>query len=141
MKPVLATYLILAMTLSHGASALCGHPGEAASSDHRLAHDQSSDPAAKGHHVSGSGGDHHDTGGRHHGNAVDVDSEPHGSDADTERDGHGCGTLMDCGPSTVAPSASAPSHWAGGSSFVVRHLTGSLESELPPTESPPPRRS
>ena len=48
---------------------------------------------------------------------------------------------MDCGVVAVAPSAEAPSHWAIGSSFAVRHLTDSLESELPPTESPPPRHA
>ena len=140
MKPVLATCLLLAMTLSHGASALCGHRAEAAANDRHAAHDQPSSHG--GHHGSEpTTGVHHgsDADARHHGS--DAGGEHHGSDGDSERDGHECGELMDCGVVAVTPSADGPTQWVGGSSFPLRHLTGSIESELPPTESPPPRQS
>jgi hypothetical protein len=132
MKQVLATCLLLAMTLSHGASALCGHRTAAAPEDGRVAQSRTSDHAAAGHHGSGPADEHHGS---------DASGEHHGSDGDSERDGHECGELMDCGVVAVAPSADGPSQWVGGSSFPLRHLTGSIESELPPTESPPPRQS
>jgi len=113
MKPVLATCLLLAMTLSHEASALCGHRAVTASTDSHAANAPASDHAAMGH----------------------------GSDPDTEQDRHECSALMDCGVVAVAPSTAGPSQWVGSSSFPLRHLTGSIESELPPTESPPPRQS
>lgn len=131
MKQVLATCLLLVMTLGHGASALCGHRAETPSNDRHAARDQPS-----------SHGEHHGSEpvtGDHHGS--DADGEHHGSDGDGERDSHECSVLMDCGVVAVAPSADGPSQWVGGSSFPLRHLTGSIESELPPTESPPPRQS
>lgn len=140
MKPVLATCLLLAMTLSHGASALCGHRAEAASTDSSDAYAQASDHAAMGH-GSSPAAEHHgsDPAGEHHG--PNPGAEHHGSERDGTQDRHECSALMDCGVVAVAPSTAAPSQWVGGSSFPLRHLTGSLESELPPTESPPPRQS
>jgi hypothetical protein len=131
MKQVLATCLLLAMTLSHGASALCGHRTAAAPEDGRVAQSRTSDHASVDHPGSGPASEHHRS----------DDDEHHGSDGDSERDGHECSVLMDCGVVAVAPSADGPSQWVGGSSFPLRHLTGSIESELPPTESPPPRQS
>jgi hypothetical protein len=138
MKCLPAVCLLLAMTLSHAASALCGHRAAAPSAGHEVAHRQATNHEAAhhptSHEAAGQAGH-----GQGHGGAHPA-GEEQGADHGDHQNGHACGALMDCGVVAVAPSADAPSQLAAGSSFVLRHLIGSLESELPPTESPPPRR-